>query len=90
MAIDIREISLTEDQKRRIAELAEQTGRSWREVLDEQLAMPAANGIQGHDLSDDDRYIKDKDKRIAFFRHWIAQQTSHNPNFDDSRDSIYP
>jgi hypothetical protein len=29
MAIDFREIELTEEQKRRIAELAEQAGRPW-------------------------------------------------------------
>ena len=24
------------------------------------------------------------------FHEWIASQESHNPNFDDSRESIYP
>ena len=90
MAIDIREISLTEEQKRRIVKIAEQTGRPWRKVIDEQLAVPAAIGIEEDDLSDDDRYIKDKDQRVAYFRQWVAQLKSHNPNFDDSRDSIYP
>jgi len=87
MAIDIREIELTDEQKRRIAELAEETGRSWKEVLDEQLPDVARLTPYG---SYKDRYIRDREKRIAYFRAWAARRKSYNPNFDDSRDSIYP
>jgi hypothetical protein len=86
MDIDIREISLTEEQQRRIAELAEQSGRPWREVLEEQIALPPGIDVPGFD----DRYIRDKKKRLEYFREWVSRQTSHNPNFDDSRESIYP
>ena len=87
MAIDIREIELTDEQKRRIAELAEQTGQSWKEVLDEQLSDVAR--LMPY-WSYKDRYIRDREKRIAYFREWAARRKSYNPNFDDSRDSIYP
>ncbi len=88
MAVDIREIELTEEQKRRIAELAEETGRPWKEILDEQLA-DAANGEVKRYWSYKDRYIEDPAKRREYFHNWLAQQTSHSPNFDDSRESIY-
>jgi hypothetical protein len=86
MAIDIREISLTEDQKRRIAELAEESGRSWREVLDEELALNDA----GKDYwRYKDRYIEDPQKWREYFDDWISRRKSYNPDFDDSRESIY-
>jgi hypothetical protein len=87
MAIDIREIELTEEQKRRIAEIAEQSGQSWKEVLDEQLA-DAARLLPYWSYKD--RYIEDREKWRAYFREWVARRKSYNPNFDDSRDSIYP
>ncbi len=90
MAVDIREIELTEEQKRRVAELAEQTGRVWREVLDEQLAGPREAAPTKAPWSYKDRYIEDYDKWKAYFDEWLSRQTSHNPNFDDSRESIYP
>ena len=90
MAIDIREIELTDEQKRRIAELAEQTGQSWKEVLDQQIATASGAVQMGPYWSYKDRYIRDREKRIAYFREWAARRKSYNPNFDDSRDSIYP
>jgi hypothetical protein len=87
MAIDIREIELTDEQKRRIAEIAEKTGQSWKEVLDEQLAEVAS--MEPY-WSYNDRYIEDRENWRAYFREWIARRKSYNPNFDDSRDSIYP
>lgn len=89
MAIDIREIELTEEQKHRIAELAEQTGQSWRDVLHEQLATFSDPAASDRLAAYADPYIRDPEKRMAYFREWIAQQTSHNPHFDDSRESIY-
>ena len=88
MAIDIRVIELTDEQKRRIADLADKTGRPWNDVLDERLEED--NEVQAMKPSFNDRYIEDREKWRAYFRDWLAQQTSHNPNFDDSRDSIYP
>ncbi len=88
MAIDIREIDLTDDQKRRIAELAEETGRPWKVVLDEQLGA-TTDGMKLYGANKDP-YIEDPKKWREYFREWLAQQTSHNPNFDDSRESIYP
>jgi hypothetical protein len=90
MAIDFREIELTEEQKRRIAELAEQFGRPWREVLDEQLSASVDVVRVKPYKPYKDRYIEDPEKWQAYFREWISKQTSHNPNFDDSRESIYP
>jgi hypothetical protein len=89
MAIDFREIELTDDQKRRVAGLAEQTGRPWREVLDEQLAIAANDAAAEECGTYKDHYIRDPQKRLAYFRQWVARQTSHNPHFDDSRESIY-
>ena len=90
MAIDIREIELTDEQKRRIAEIAEQTGQSWKEVLDQELAAAAdVAGVKRY-WSYKDRYIDDPEKWRAYFRKWIAQRKSYNPNFDDSRERIYP
>ena len=90
MAIDIREIELTEEQKRRIADRAEETGRPWKEILDEQLAGPAEAVRTKPYWSYKDRYIEDYDKWKAYFDEWLSRQTSRNPNFDDSRESIYP
>ena len=89
MAIDIREIELTEEQKHRIAELAEQTGRPWQDVLNDQF-----DDLPNTDSSErpgtyKNLYIRDRQKRMAFFREFIAQLKSRNPNFDDSRESIY-
>jgi hypothetical protein len=89
MAIDIREISLTDEQKRRIAELAEQSGRPWREVLEEKFSSLSQLELEC-DRRYKDRYIRDRNARRAYFHEWVARQTSHNPNFDDSRESIYP
>lgn len=89
MAIDIREIELTDEQRRRIAEIAEQTSRSWSEVLDEQLAALPDTVASEHFWTYKDPYIRDPQRRMAYFREWIARQTSHNPHFDDSRESIY-
>jgi hypothetical protein len=89
MAIDIREIELTDEQKRRIAELAEESGRPWREILDEELGVAASNRMKPY-WNYEDRYIEDPEKWRSYFDEWLSRQTSHNPNFDDSRDSIYP
>jgi predicted transcriptional regulator len=90
MAIDIREIELTDEQKRRIAQIAEQTGQSWKEVLDQELTdSNDATGMEPY-WAYKDRYIRDREKRIAYFREWVARRKSYNPNFVDSRDSIYP
>lgn len=89
MAIDIREIRLSDEQKRRIAEVAEQTGRSWIEILGEELAALPDLDTSEHVWTYKDPYIRDPQKRRAYFREWVAQQTSHNPRFDDSRESIY-
>ena len=89
MAIDLREIELTEEQKRRIAELAEQSGRPWSEVLDEQLAASHEAAKTKSYWSYKDRYIEDYEKWHAFFREWLSRRKSYNPNFDDSRESIY-
>jgi hypothetical protein len=89
MSVDIREICLSDEQKHRIAEVAEKTGRPWREVLRDELATLADLNASEHFLSYKDLYICDPQKRRAYFREWVAQQTSHNPHFDDSRESIY-
>ena len=90
MAIDTREIELTEDQKRRIAEIAELTGKPWREVLEEQLPTPAEAAQLKLNWPYKDRYIEDREKWQVGFCDWLSKQTSHNPNFDDSRENIYP
>jgi len=89
MAIDIREISLTDEQKRRVAQIAELSGRSWSEILDEKLGEQEVTPPSGVEGPHKDRYIEDQEKWLAYFREWLAKQTSHNPNFDDSRESIY-
>jgi hypothetical protein len=88
MAIDIREISLTEEQQRRIAELAEQSGRPWREVLDEQIEHHAR--VHESKTLVSGRYIEDCNEWLEYFNAWLARRKSYNPNFDDSRESIYP
>jgi hypothetical protein len=59
MAIDIREIELTVEQKRRIAELAEQTGQPWNKVVDQQLAASEETANTKPYWSFKDRYIDD-------------------------------
>ncbi|MCI0332833.1 MAG: hypothetical protein L0228_06385 [Planctomycetes bacterium] len=90
MAIDIREIELTDEQRRRIAELAEATDRSWNDVINEQLTNASDAERMKPYWSLKDRYIEDPEKWRAYFRDWLARQSSRNPNFDDSRESIYP
>jgi len=59
-------------------------------VLDQELT----DSIEATDLERyweyKDRYIHDREKRIAYFREWLARRKSYNPNFGNSRDSIYP
>lgn len=86
MAIDIREIQLTDEQKRRIARIAEESGKSWSAVIEEQFELPSHTGSELFP----DRYIEDSSRWREFFDAWIAEQKSYNPNFDDSRESIYP
>ena len=90
MAIDFREIELSEEQKRRVAELAEKTSRSWKEIIDEQLGQAIESESMKPYWTYEDRYIEDRTKWREHFRDWLSRQTSHNPNFDDSRESIYP
>jgi hypothetical protein len=90
MSIDFREIELTEDQKRRVAELAEESGKSWSTVIDEQLEIPIDSAGAKRFVAFQDKYIRDPKKRLAYFREWVARRKSYNPNFDDSRESIYP
>jgi hypothetical protein len=85
MAIDFREIELTDEQKRRIAKLAEESGQSWSEVINQQLSSAQKVML----AKERDPYIRDREKRLAYFREWLATLKTHNPNFDDSRDSIY-
>jgi hypothetical protein len=87
MAIDIREISLTDEQKRRVAELAEETGRSWREVLEEEFVLNDASRTY---WTYKDRYIEDPQKWREYSEDWLSRRKSYNPNFDDSRENIYP
>ena len=89
MTVDIQEIELNEEQKRRIAEIAERTGRPWRDILDERF-----DALSDADASDrpekvEDLYIRDRQKRLAYLDEFLARLTPHNPNFDDSRESIY-
>lgn len=90
MAIDFREIALTDEQKRIIARLAEETGRSWQEVIDEQF--DPRNNIEtvGQTAVDADQYIENGEKWLSYFENWLAERKTYNPHFDDSRESIYP
>jgi hypothetical protein len=66
--------------------LAEETGRPWREILNEQLELNDASKAY---WTYKDRYIEDPEKWLAYFREWLTRRKSYNPNFDDSRESIY-
>lgn len=90
MAIDFREIQLSDEQKRRVAQLAEQTGRPWREIVDEGLASLTGVAENGEAEMVADSYIEDPTARAAYFEAWLKRQRSRNPNVDDSRESIYP
>ncbi len=90
MATDIREIELTDEQKRRIAELAERSGQSWSEVLDERLGPAEGERVANTHWALKDRYIEDLEKWREYFDVWLTRRKSYNPNFDDSRESIYP
>jgi hypothetical protein len=87
MATDLKQIDLTEEQKRRVAELATQLGLPWPQVLEKCLSQPlepsaAENFNEG--------YLEDDVSWFAHFNQWMNRQTSHNPLVDDSRASIYP
>lgn len=49
------------------------------EALDEKLATSLNSGP---DLS--------REEWLRHFNEWVSKQKSRNPNFDDSRESIYP
>jgi hypothetical protein len=89
MAIDIRQITLNEAQKRHIARLAEQSGKSWNEIIDEKiLATDEAMPLDRH-TAFPDQYIEDNETWLKYFEKWASQRKSYNPHFDDSRESIY-
>jgi hypothetical protein len=93
MSTDFHQIQLTDEQKLWVAQLAEQTGKPWTEVLDERLAPAAAHIENGNGMPEekaDDLYIEDCDAWLAHFRDWMNRQQSRNPQVDDSRESIYP
>ncbi|MGD9636204.1 MAG: hypothetical protein AB7G28_23940 [Pirellulales bacterium] len=90
MAIDIREISLTEEQKRRIARLAEHSGKTWKQVIDEHLESSSDADDLDPLVIDPGQYIEDREKWLTYFEKWLAERKTHNPHFDDSRASIYP
>lgn len=92
MSININEIQLTAEQKKLVAQLAEQTGKSWNEVLEDGLAAAAGSGENGtaEAAGQDDSYIDDIDAWLAHFNDWMSRQRTRNPNVDDSRESIYP
>lgn len=90
MATDIREIQLTDEQKRRIAEIAERSGQSWSDILNEQLTLTDESAATEAYWTFRDTYIRDPQKRAEYFREWAAKRTSRNPDFDDSRECIYP
>jgi hypothetical protein len=90
MAVDIREIELTDEQKRRVAQIAELSGRPWRDVLDDVLDLPGDIERMKPSWTYKDRYIEDYDQWRAYFEQWLSRRRSYNPNFDDSRESIYP
>jgi hypothetical protein len=90
MAIDIREITLTEEQKRVIADLAEVSGKSWQQVIDEQFDPHGGMEEVGQSALDAGQYIEDRERWLTYFENWLAERKTRNPHFDDSRESIYP
>lgn len=88
MSIDTRQIELSEAQKRRLAAFAERTGWTWNEAFDyaveqaEAASAPAVPNVN-------DTPSETAEAWAQRFERWISRQTSHNPNVDDSRESIY-
>jgi hypothetical protein len=89
MSTDFHQIQLTDQQKMWVAQVADQTGKPWTEVLEERL-LPDSPLENGAITGDDHAYIQDREKWLAHFRDWVGRQRSRNPDVDDSRDSIYP
>lgn len=87
MATDLKQIDLTEEQKRRVAELATQLGVPWPQVLEKCLAQPLEPAAVENF---DEGYLEDDTSWFPHFNQWMNRQTTHNPLVDDSRDSIYP
>jgi hypothetical protein len=90
MAVNVIEIQLTDEQKQRIARLAEQLGKPWTEVLEERLSSQTEPPENGTAVREDGSRLKDINGWLIRFDNWMSQCRSYNPNVDDSRESIYP
>ena len=89
MGVDFEQIKLTQEQKERLAKLAEQSGQSWSDVFD-QCVQQGVTSL-GAETSQDGTgaYIEDPVRWQTWFGQWLNRQRSRNPNVDDSRESIY-
>ena len=87
MTTDLKQIDLTEAQKRRVAELAAQTNLPWSEVLEKCLGQ-SSDRLEPAEFTEG--YLEDDVRWLAHFNQWMNRQTTHNHLVDDSRNSIYP
>jgi predicted transcriptional regulator len=90
MGVDTKDIELSSEQKERLAELAERTGRSWSDVFDYCIRHDALSSDAQALQEETGGYIEDPKLWQAQFDDWMSRQRSRNPNVDDSRESIYP
>ena len=49
-----------------------------------------SEAVSPRDETDDRLSLRAREAWLADFNAWMAAQRSRNPNFDDSRESIYP
>ncbi|QDU28198.1 hypothetical protein ETAA8_32980 [Anatilimnocola aggregata] len=79
------QVNLSPDREAVLAEAAAETGSDVSEYIWQ--AVQARIAERNALLAPGDQRSREHRKRE--YRAFIEQQTSHNPNFDDSRDSIY-
>lgn len=79
MATDLSDIKLSAEQRKLLLESAQQSGRSWTELLSE-LLLPLATV---------DEEFASPDEWNKALQNWSRKPRVGNADMDDSRDAIY-
>ncbi|HEY2412170.1 MAG TPA: hypothetical protein VGI40_08010 [Pirellulaceae bacterium] len=89
MSTDFHQIQLSDEQKLWVAELAEQMGKPWAEVLDERLAPEPISTENGEASTRGHLSLEERQAWLERFNDWMGRFRSYNPHVDDSREGIY-
>ena len=79
------QVKLSPEREAAIENAAAATGLDISEYIWESVQARLTARVGAHDSGD----ARTREQRKAAYREFIQQQTSHNPQVDDSRESIY-